>query len=684
MKTPERYTVTAALPYANGPLHIGHIAGVYIPADIYARYLRMRGRNVLFVCGSDEHGAAITIRARKEGVSPREIVDRYHAINQKAFQDFGISFDIFHRTSSELHHQTAADFFTALHDKGVFTQKESEQYYDPEANQFLADRYITGQCPKCGHPGAYGDQCEKCGSTLNPTDLINPVSTLSGARPVLKKTSHWYLPMQRHEDWLREWLEHGTLDGKAHHNPAEWKNHVLGQCRSWLDGGLQERAMTRDLDWGVPVPLANSEGKVLYVWLDAPIGYISATKQWAADNQSDWVPYWQSESTQLVHFLAKDNIVFHCIIFPIILKSHGDYILPHNVPANEFLNLEGEKISTSRNWAVWLHEYLENLPGKKDELRYVLNSIAPENKDSEFTWDDYQARVNNELLAVLGNFVNRVIVLTHKYYQGVVPGATDPDNEAKHIAAVIEETPTAVADLIEHYKFREAQHRVMNLARLGNKYLTETEPWKLQKTDPEKVKNILNYCLQITANLGVLLRPFLPDTSLAIAEMLNLPLQNWDQAGNIALVPEGHEIGAAKLLFQRIEDDIIAAQKNKLKQPNHKNMPAQKEDITFDDFVKTDIRVGKILAAERVPKTDKLLQLTVDTGIDQRTIVSGIAHCFSPEDVIGRKVCVLMNLAPRTIRGVTSKGMILMADADDGKLSFVSPDTDCPVGSEVR
>lgn len=684
MKTPERYTVTAALPYANGPLHIGHIAGVYIPADIYSRYLRMRGRDVLFVCGSDEHGAAITIRARKEGVTPREIVDRYHAINQKAFQDFGISFDIFHRTSSELHHQTAADFFTELHDKGVFTQKESEQYYDPEANQFLADRYITGQCPKCGHPDAYGDQCEKCGSTLNPTDLINPVSTLSGARPVLKKTSHWYLPMQRHEDWLREWLEHGKLDGKVHHNPAEWKNHVLGQCRSWLDGGLQERAMTRDLDWGVPVPLADAEGKVLYVWLDAPIGYISATKQWAVDNQTDWAPYWRSEDTQLVHFLAKDNIVFHCIIFPIILKSHGDYILPDNVPANEFLNLEGEKISTSRNWAVWLHEYLEDLPGKRDELRYVLNAIAPENKDSEFTWDDYQARVNNELLAVLGNFVNRVIVLTHKYYSGVVPDAANPDEDAKHIAEVIAETPEAVANLIEHYKFREAQHRVMNLARLGNKYLTETEPWKLQKTAPEKVESILNYCLQITANLGVLLRPFLPDTSLAISEMLNLPLEKWDQAGNIALVPKGHKIGTAKLLFQRIEDDLVTEQKNKLKQPKHKNMPAQKEDITFDDFMKTDLRVGKILAAERVPKTDKLMQLTVDTGIDQRTIVSGIAHCFSPEDVIGRKVCVLMNLAPRTIRGVTSKGMILMADGDDGALSFVSPDTDCPVGSEVR
>lgn len=683
MKNPSRYTLTAALPYANGPLHIGHIAGVYIPADIYARYLRMRNRDVLFICGSDEHGAAITLRAKKEGITPQEIVDKYHDINKKAFLDFGISFDIYHRTSSQLHHKTAQEFFKTLHDKGIFTQKESEQYFDVEANQFLADRYITGQCPKCGNPNAYGDQCEKCGSTLSPTELINPVSTLSGAAPVLRKTSHWYLPMQNHELWLREWLEKGIIEGQQHHDPKLWKNHVMGQCKSWLDGGLQERAMTRDLDWGVKVPLPDSEDKVLYVWLDAPIGYISAAKQWSIDAQKDWKPYWQANDTKLVHFLAKDNIVFHCIIFPIILKSHGDYILPDNVPANEFLNLEGEKISTSRNWAVWLHEYLEDFPGKKDELRYVLNAIAPENKDAEFTWADFQARVNNELLAILGNFINRVIVLTQKYYEGIVPVLENPTEVEQQILNEISEWPDKVALLIEGYKFREAQHTIMNLARIGNKFLTETEPWKLQKTDPKRVENILNICLQLTANMGVLFQPFLPDTSAKIEKMLNLSLKAWSQAGKTDLVPAGHQIGVAELLYGRIEDDIIDAQVAKLKQDNSQMTP-EKQTISYEDFLKQDLRVGTVLEAEKIEGTDKLLKLLVDTGLDKRTIVSGIAHCFSVEEVLGRKVTVLMNLAPRKIRGVESKGMILMAENSEGALSFVSPDSAWPCGSEVR
>lgn len=688
MKSPSRYTITAALPYANGPLHIGHLAGVYIPADIYARYLRMQKRDVLFVCGSDEHGAAITMRAKKEGITPQEIVDKYHELNEKAFADLGISFDIFHRTSSKLHHKTAQEFFVHLNDNDAFTEKQGEQYFDAEANQFLADRYITGECPKCGHPDAYGDQCEKCGSTLSPEELINPKSALSGSTPVKRPTRHWYLPMQRHENWLREWLDQGTVDGVALHNPKAWKNHVLGQCRSWLDGGLQERAMTRDLDWGVPVPVEGADGKVLYVWLDAPIGYISATKQWAVNHHKDWKPYWQDADTQLVHFVGKDNIVFHCIIFPIILKQHGDYILPHNVPANEFLNLEGEKISTSRNWAVWLHEYLEELPDRRDELRYVLNSIAPENKDSEFTWADYQARVNNELLAVLGNFVNRVIVLTNKYYDGEVPDIGVADLEGE-IARQIKQTPIEVSGLLEQYKFREAQHKVMNLARLGNKYLTETEPWKLQKTNPDGVKVIMYNCLQITANLGVLLQPFLPDTARGIGDMLNFgpeKAQLWSDAGAMDLLPAGHRIGEAKLLFSRVEDDVIETQKSKLQKPipEMSSQPEQKDTVAFEDFVKMDIRVGEILEATPVPKTDKLMQLKVNTGLDERTIISGIAHCFSPEEVVGKKVCVLMNLAPRKIRGVESQGMILMAENEEGRLSFVTPQADWPVGSEVR
>lgn len=683
MKAPSRYTITAALPYANGPLHIGHIAGVYLPADIYARYLRMRNRDVLFVCGSDEHGAAITLRAKQEGVSPQEIVDKYHKINQQAFAEFGVSFDIFHRTSSQLHRETAQAFFTDLHQKDVFVEKNSEQYYDAEAKQFLADRYITGTCPKCDNPSAYGDQCEKCGTSLSPTELINPVSTLSGSKPEMRPTRHWYLPMQNHENWLREWFDKGTLDGKPHHDPKAWKNHVLGQCRSWLDGGLHERAMTRDLDWGVPVPIEGADGKVLYVWLDAPIGYISASRQWAEDSGKQWEPYWKQDDTKLVHFLAKDNIVFHCIIFPIILKSHGDYILPTNVPANEFLNLEGEKISTSRNWAVWLHEYLEDMPNRRDELRYVLNAIAPENKDSEFTWADYQARVNNELLAILGNFVNRVVVLTNKYYGGEVPSANIVDESEHGIEEAIRKIPENVAHLIEQYKFREAQHTVMNLARLGNKYLTETEPWKLQKTDPDQVRQIMYNCIQICGNLGVLLRPFLPDTAESIAKMLGLKLTEWEQAGSVDLVPADHTIGQAVLLFSRVEDDVVEQQKAKLEKPVSK-MPAQKENIAFEDFQSLDIRVGKILSAKRIPKTDKLLELSVDTGLDKRTIVSGIAHCYAPEEVEGKLVCVLMNLAPRKIRGVESRGMILMSEDESGQLAFMSPPPEWPVGSEVR
>src|SRR5690554_4447732 len=684
-KASKKHLITAALPYANGPIHIGHLAGAYLPADIYSRYLRLKGEKTLFVCGSDEHGAAITLRAKKENKSPLQIVNKFHELNKKAFRDFGISFDIFHRTSASLHHETAQEFFLDLEKKGVFDLETSEQYFDEDYNQFLADRYITGTCPKCKSENAYGDQCEKCGSSLSANELINPTSTLSGKKPILKETKHWYLPMQKEEKWIKEWIEEGVLNGEKHHNPKSWRRPVIGQCKSWIDGGLHSRAMTRDLNWGVKVPLENAEGKVLYVWLDAPIGYISATKAWAAENGEDWRDYWQNKNTDLVHFIGKDNIVFHCIIFPILLKNHGEYNLPVDVPANEFLNLEGEKISTSRNWAVWLHEYLEDLPDRRDELRYVLNSIAPENKDSEFTWTDYQARVNNELLAILGNFVNRVIVLTNKYYDGRVPETTTGGAEEVAIANAIRKLPEEVAGLIEQFKFREAQHRVMGLARLGNKYLTETEPWKLQKTDPDRVKNILNNCLQITANLGVLLQPFLPDTANKIEKMLDLKLQKWDDVGRTDLASTGHQIGAAVLIFSRVEDDVVEAQKSKLQKPRtEKSMSPQKEDIAFETFQQLDIRVGEILSAERVPKTDKLLQLKVNTGLDQRTIISGIAHCFSPEEVVGKKVCVLMNLAPRKIRGVESQGMILMAENETGQLSFVSPKDDWPAGSEVR
>jgi methionyl-tRNA synthetase len=686
LNKPDRYTITAALPYANGPLHIGHIAGVYVPADIYARYLRLAGREVLFVCGSDEHGAAITLKAKKEGKTPQEIVDAYHELNRKSFEDFGISFDIYHRTSDPLHHKTAQDFFLQLEKNGSFVQKTTEQYYDTEAEQFLADRYITGTCPKCGSENAYGDQCESCGSSLNPRDLINPKSTLSGSEPVLKETSHWFLPMENHEGWLREWIEKGILDGKPHHNPGEWKKQVLGQCKSWIDGGLQSRAMTRDLDWGVKVPLAHAEGKVLYVWLDAPIGYISATKAWAEENGKDWKPYWQDAQTKLVHFLAKDNIVFHCIIFPILLREHGDFILPDNVPANEFLNLEGRKISTSRDWAVWLHEYLEDFPGKKDELRYVLNAIAPEFRDSEFTWEDYRNRVNNELVAVFGNFVNRTLVLTQKYYDGMVPKVGERTIDTSVVDTAIEQAPGKIAEAIEHYRFRDAQNEMMHLARVGNKFLTETEPWKLNKTAPAQAAEVIEKCLQIVANLAILSAPFLPDTSAKIRHMMNLTADGWDMAGRTEFIPSGHRTNEAELLFRKIEESEMEVQLQKLKKTSQveTQVMAQKSNIAFDDFLKIDIRTATILEAERVPKTDKLLKLTLDTGIDKRTVVSGIAEFFQPEELPGRKVSILVNLEPRKIRGVESQGMILMAEDAEGRLSFVSPESEWPNGSIVR
>jgi methionyl-tRNA synthetase len=685
LNNPKRYTVTAALPYANGPLHIGHIAGVYVPADIYVRYLRMAGKDVVFVCGSDEHGAAITLKAKKEGKTPQEIVDEFHAINKQSFADFGIDFNIYHRTSDPLHHKTAQEFFLKLNAKDSFTQKTTEQYFDEEAQQFLADRYITGTCPKCGFENAYGDQCENCGSTLNPRDLIDPKSTLSGSKPVLRETSHWFLPMENHEVWLKDWIEKGELEGKKLHDPSEWKKQVIGQCKSWIDGGLQPRAMTRDLDWGVKVPLEGADGKVLYVWLDAPIGYISATKAWADAEGKDWKPYWQSEDTKLVHFLAKDNIVFHCIIFPILLKEHGDFILPDNVPANEFLNLEGKKISTSRDWAVWLHEYLADFPGKVDELRYVLNAISPEFRDSEFTWEDYRARINNELVAVFGNFVNRTLVLTQKYYDGLVPEVGDTVDTTL-VDEAISSAPGKIADAIEAYRMRDAQNEMMNLARAGNKFLTETEPWKLNKTDPAKAAEVIEKCLQLAANLAVICAPFLPNTSAKMAEMLNFTVGDWASAGRTSILKAGHQIGKAELLFQKIEEEEIQTQLDKLKkeeEPKSSLLP-QKSNVAFDDFVKMDIRTATILEAERVPKTDKLLKISLDTGIDKRTVVSGIAEFFKPEELAGKKVSVLVNLEPRKIRGVESQGMILMAEDEEGKLTFVGPGEEWPNGSVVR
>lgn len=684
LKDYKRYLVTSALPYANGPLHIGHIAGAYLPADIYVRFLKMKGRNVAFICGSDEHGAAITIKAKKEGLSPQEVVDKYHEINKKAFADFGIDFDIYHRTSSKLHHETAADFFTVLNAKGNFTKKETEQFFDEEAKQFLADRYITGTCPKCGFEGAYGDQCESCGSTLNPTDLINPKSTLSGSQPVLKKTVHWYLPMDEDSEWVKRFINEGKINGHDHHNPSEWKNHVLGQCNSWLDSGLQPRAMTRDLDWGVKVPLKEAEGKVLYVWLDAPIGYISATKQWAEDNNREWTDYWQSKSTKLVHFIGKDNIVFHCIIFPILLRRHGDFILPNNVPANEFLNLEGQKLSTSRNWAVWLHEYIEEFPGKQDILRYVLCSIAPETKDSEFTWKDFQARNNNELVAILGNFVNRAIVLTHKYFDGKVPDSKVDtallNNVCKHY--------DRVEEAIERYNFRQALAEAMNVARIGNKYLADNEPWKLIKTNPEKTAEIIHTSLCVATHLSIILEPFLPHSTKKLRELLNINHKyvSWHFEETQLLKP-GQQLNAASHLFTPIDDATIEAQVQKLensKKANEVQVSSEvKPAISFDDFSKLDLKVGTILEAEKVPKTSKLLKLTVDLGTEQRTVVSGIAGSYSPDDIVGQQVILLANLEPRKIKGIESQGMILMADGSSGNLAFVAPEKKVDNGGKV-
>lgn len=683
----DKYTVTAALPYANGPLHLGHVAGVYLPSDIFVRFLRMRGHDVAFICGSDEHGAAITLRAKKEGITPKEIVDKYNAIIGKAFKDFDISFDIFHRTSSALHHETAQDFFKVLDEKGHFTKETSQQYFDEEFQQFLADRYITGTCPNCKNEGAYGDQCEKCGSALSPMDLLNPKSTLSGKAPILKETFHWYLPMERHEEWLKSWIKEGVLDGVQQHDSTKWRNQVIGQCMSWIDSGLRPRAMTRDLDWGVKVPVAGGEGKVLYVWLDAPIGYISATKQWALDQGKNWENYWTGDR-KLVHFIGKDNIVFHAIIFPILLKAHEGFILPDNVPAYEFLNLEGDKFSTSRNWAVWLHEYIESYPDKIDELKYVLTSIAPETKDSEFTWKEYQTRVNSELADILGNFLNRALVLTQKYYDGKVPARGPLTIEDQEILNQITKIPARISELIYAYKLREAQAEAMNLARIGNKYLADNEPWKLVKDEAneERVRTIMNIALQISANLSVVLQPFLPATAAKISGYLNFESKDWASAGNPDLLIENHITSKPEILFKKIEDDQVEAEVAKLMSTKEMetNIEPQRSETTFDDFMKMDIRLGRILEAEKIEKADKLLKLKVDTGIDQRTIVSGIAEHYKPEEIIGKTVTVLINLAPRKIRGVESQGMILMAENQEGNLSFISPEKEFNPGDGVR
>ena len=672
----KRNLVTTALPYANGPVHIGHLAGVYVPADIYVRYLRKKGEDVAFIGGSDEHGVPITIKAQKEGVTPQDIVDRYHKIIKDSFEELGISFDIYSRTSSKTHHDLSSAFFKKLYDEGKFIEKTSMQFYDEKAGQFLADRYIVGKCPHCGNERAYGDQCEACGTSLNATDLIDPVSAITGNKPELKETKHWYLPLDQYEGWLKEWIleEH-----------KEWKPNVYGQCKSWLDNGLQPRAVTRDLDWGVPVPIEGAEGKVLYVWFDAPIGYISATK----DLTPEWEKYWKDPETRMIHFIGKDNIVFHCIIFPAMLKAEGSYILPDNVPANEFLNLEGDKISTSRNWAVWLHEYLVEFPGKQDVLRYVLTANAPETKDNDFTWKDFQTRNNSELVAIYGNFINRTLVLTQKYFANRVPERGELTDYDKEVLAEIPQIVERVEKSLETFHFRDALKEAMNLARLGNKYLADTEPWKVIKTDEGRVKTILNICLQISANLSTLMEPFMPFSSQKLREFMNIDVIDWDKMGD-GVIPAGHELGEAGLLFEKIEDATIQAQIDKLlatKKANEmasvKAAPA-KENIQFEDFMKMDIRVGKIIAAEKVAKTKKLMKLTVDTGIDQRTIVSGIAEHYIPEEVIGRQVSVLINLEPKPLKGIVSQGMILMAENADGTLSFVSPDKEVKPGSEVR
>lgn len=672
----KRNLITTALPYANGPVHIGHLAGVYVPADIYVRYLREKGEDVVFIGGSDEHGVPITIKAQKEGVTPQDIVDRYHAIIKKSFEEFGISFDIYSRTSSKTHHELSSAFFKKLYDEGKFIEKTSQQFYDEASGQFLADRYIIGTCPHCANERAYGDQCEACGTSLNATDLINPVSAITGNIPQLKDTKHWYLPLERYEGWLKEWIleEH-----------KEWKSNVYGQCKSWLDSGLQPRAVTRDLDWGVPVPIEGADGKVLYVWFDAPIGYISATK----DLTPEWEKYWKDPETRMIHFIGKDNIVFHCIIFPAMLKAEGSYILPDNVPANEFLNLEGDKISTSRNWAVWLHEYLEEFKDKQDVLRYVLTANAPETKDNDFTWKDFQTRNNSELVAIYGNFVNRTLVLTHKYYAGVVPQRGTLSDYDKEVLAEIPQIVQRVEKNLDTFHFREALKECMNLARLGNKYLADTEPWKLIKTDEERVKTILNICLQITANLTVLTGPFMPFSADKLRGFLNIQPIAWDKMGDEVMLA-GHRINEAGLLFEKIEDETIQCQVDKLLATKKANETAQvkvapaKPNITFDEFTKLDIRVGKITAAEKVAKTKKLMKLTIDTGIDTRTVVSGIAEHYTPEQVIGRQVSILVNLEPKPLKGIESQGMILMAENADGVLSFVAPDGEVKTGSEIR
>ena len=677
----KRYTLTAALPYTNGPIHIGHLAGVYVPADIFARYKRLQGHDVAFICGSDEHGVAISMKARKEGITPKEVIDTYDAIIRKSFEDFGISFDNYSRTSRDIHHKTAQDFFTKLYEQNDFIEETSEQLFDAEANMFLADRFVTGTCPKCQNPEAYGDQCEKCGSSLNATDLINPKSTLSGATPSLKSTTHWYLPLDKSEAFLRKWI--------LEDHKEDWKSNVYGQCKSWIDDGLRPRAVTRDLDWGIKVPLESADGKVLYVWFEAPIGYISSTKEWADKKGIDWEPYWKDENTSLIHFIGKDNIVFHCIIFPALLKAHGDYILPENVPANEFLNLEGQKLSTSKNWAVWLHEYLEDFEGMQDALRYVLTINAPETKDNDFTWDDFQARVNNELVSVYGNFINRVVVLSQKYYDGIVPEAGPLSDEDKQVLQQLQEAPSAIEKSLDRYRFREAAGLLMGVARLGNKYLADHEPWKLIKSDPERVKTIMNVALQLTAGLAYLSEPFLPFSTEKLKKMLNLktienPFEHLKSTS--VLVSAGQKLGTSELLFRKIEDAEIQNQLDKLKSTEKDStimQEPQKPAINYDTFSSLDLRVGTILSAEKMPKADRLLVLKVDTGLDQRTIVSGIAEHFSPEEVVGKKVCVLMNLEPRKLRGVESQGMLLMATDPEGKLSFMSPEDAVAAGSLI-
>lgn len=678
----KRHTITAALPYANGPVHIGHLAGVYVPADIYARYLRNKGEDVAFVCGSDEHGVAIELRARKEGKSPQEVVDFYHNQIKDSFEKFGISFDIYHRTSSKLHHETASEFFQKMQAEGKFTVENSEQFYDEKEKQFLADRYIKGTCPTCSFPEAYGDQCENCGSTLSPSELKNPKSMLSGEAPIMKETKHWYLPLDQYEPWLKDWL----LDGHK-----EWKSNVYGQCKSWIDNGLRPRPMTRDLKWGIPVPVEGGEGKVLYVWFDAPIGYISATKQWAKDNGKNWEDYWKSEDTRLLHFIGKDNIVFHCIIFPTLLKAEGSYILPDNVPANEFLNLENNKISTSRNWAVWLHEYLEEFPDKQDVLRYTLTANAPETKDNDFTWKDFQTRNNSELVAIFGNFVNRAVVLTHKYFDGKVPGRNELHSIDEDIFKAVSEVPGKIEAALDQFKFREAATQMMELARIGNKYLADTEPWKLIKEDQGRVETILNIALQISVNLAIVCEPFLPHTANKLIGILNTKKLPWADAGGVDYLANGHQLNKATLLFEKIEDADVEKQVNKLletkkmneQETNTPEVPALKDEIVFDDFMKMDLRVGEVKTAEKVEKSNKLLMFTVDMGLETRTILSGVAKHFTPEEMVGKKVTVMANLAPRKIMGVESQGMLLFAENSDGKLVAVNPGKDAENGATI-